>query len=386
MLERNKMRAMEIREERRMEQIAEKELVALAVSTEEQHREQEARTKRRGRAAEQQKHLLEDIKTKMQQAKQRMNERTAEREESEMERERRLERAAEQRMRTLEEIHRMDWSATEAMEEGRGLRNEVGRRLTLICASSNEGERKRKRRKKLRWTEAARWKAKEHGQVRRERRRAGRRLISAEEDKYDEMDLDLDMMNLMGEEQEVSTLTDMKGDLMGRLEGQQSEQKIRQVGALFEDLSIIEDEANGWEVDAHDWLNRMPSKESSKVELKGSFSYDLEMNEHAELDMMMTMQDQVMTGQERTTIILMPEEVDWNLCSDCDRWLLGTASLVVNIPPDITEQLIATKDIILPGKWPNNINLMAKNYNTSYLSRMCRRLEQSSPERIRGTQ
>ena len=364
-LERNKRRAIETREERRREHLAEKELVALTVSTEKEYRDQEARTKRRERAAEQQKHLLEDIKVKTQQAKQRMSERTAEREEREMERERRLKRAAEQRMRTLENIHMMDWSATEAMEEGRGLRNEVGRRLTLICASSAEGDRKRKRMKKLRWTEAARWKAKEHGQVRRMRRRAGRRLRSAEKDKYDEMDLDLDMMNLVGEEQEVSTLPDM-----------------------IEDLSVMEDESNAWEVDAHDWLNRMTSKESSKVELSGCFSYDEERKEHADLDFMMStmpfLQDQVMTGQERRTMILMPAEFNWTLCSDCDRWLLGTASLVVNIPPDIIEQILATKDIVLPGKWPNNINLMAKNYNTSYLSGMCSRPEQPSPERIQA--
>ena len=119
--------------------------------------------------------------------------------------------------------------------------------------------------------------------MRRKRRRAGRRLISTEKDKYDEMDLDLDMMNLMGEEQEVSTLPDM-----------------------IEDLSVMEDESNGWEVDAHDWLNRMTSKESSKVKLSGCFSYDEEMKEHADLEFMMIMpflQDQVMTGQARRTII-----------------------------------------------------------------------------------
>ena len=64
------------------------------MSTEKEYRDQEARTKRRGRAAEQQKHLLEDIKMKTQQAKQRMSERTAESEEREMERERRLRKSS----------------------------------------------------------------------------------------------------------------------------------------------------------------------------------------------------------------------------------------------------------------------------------------------------
>ena len=100
--------------------------------------------------------------------------------------------------------------------------------------------------KKLIWTEAARWRAKEQGQVRRKRSKAGRRLTSAHKNSHYEVDQDLDMMDLMGEKQEVSTLTDKLAELTGTGGRHEVEQKIRQVGASFGKLSIMKQMNGKW--------------------------------------------------------------------------------------------------------------------------------------------
>ena len=85
----------------------------------------------------------------------------------------------------------MDWSETEIREEGQGARMETTRSLKLICATSVEGERKRKHMKKLRWTEAARLRASLAGLINRIRKRAGRRLPAQESALEDQIEMDL---------------------------------------------------------------------------------------------------------------------------------------------------------------------------------------------------
>ena len=266
-LERNREQAKRNREERVREREEGELLIRIADETEQKYKEQEARSERRKRAANQQKQLLQDIRIRAERAQIRLLDNQKEEIERSIGREQRRTRAEEQRAKTLERIHKMDWITTEIKEEGEGKRADAMKKLTLVCATSVEGERKRKRSKKLRWTEAAKWRARGKGQVRRILRRAGRRLPPEEEEGRDDtMDWDIDEMEYkVGEEQKVHNLTTLMADMMvkeeeSRRKGEQ-DKEIRQVGELLAELTIQTEGVVEWERIAHDWLENLPVDE-----------------------------------------------------------------------------------------------------------------------------
>ena len=188
MIKRKKIIAEQVKEGKRKEQLEDEELIIIAREIEIEHEKEQNKNKRIQRAQMQKEALLEDIRKKTDKAKQRMSLMINQTTWKELEREKRLIRAGAQKRKTLEalvRLHEMDWEEEESWEEGGGKTMLFRKDFTLVCASSTDGERKRKTGKKLRWTENAKWRAAEKGKVRRKFLRAARRLpakIQMEED------------------------------------------------------------------------------------------------------------------------------------------------------------------------------------------------------------
>ena len=344
MIKRKKINAEQVKEGKRKEQLENEELVTIAREMESEQKKEEERTKRIQRAQWQKETLLEDIRKKTEEARLRMSIRRNEVKLRDLEREKRLNRAGAQKRKTLEDLekmHMMDWDEIESREEGGGKVIEVRKESTLICASSAEGERKRKRGKKLRWTGNAKWRAAEKGKVRRKYRRAARRLPIEEVMQW----LDSEA----GDEQGLLGLGEKFGELLiGK--SYEMDPAAGEVAELLADLQLDGVGAKGmaWEVGEHGLLDNILSTGGYEIDKnsKNWFTFDEERQEHTRLDMMMTQvhmdgdepePTQGETSGSRCTAqswtIILPDKSIWQPCASCKE-IVDNLTPNSNLPSD----------------------------------------------------
>ena len=156
MLKNSQDRTKLFNEKKEREKFDDMELLELARKVEESMGREQERAARLRRAGEQKQALLKDIRMKTDMAKGNFSNRKQQELQQKIQKEKRLRRAGLQKIETLERIHRMEWEDDESLREGKGRNPDVERDWTLVCACSSEGQRKRKRGKKLRWTKLAR--------------------------------------------------------------------------------------------------------------------------------------------------------------------------------------------------------------------------------------
>ena len=185
-------------------------------------------------------------------------------------------------METLEKLHKMDWQDMEQNDEGKGRTKDMKHTLTLVCATAQEGERKRKRGKKLRWTISAKWRAAEKGIVTRKCKRAARRLPMVQAGQCEMEWLEEEV----GEEQVLGDLIENVKNLMIE-ESREQDKATEGIEEHLSELSLLGEANSEWEVEEHNWIESL-NMDTIEVDESGRsrkwFKFDEERQEHGELE------------------------------------------------------------------------------------------------------
>ena len=346
MIKNQKYRAAARREDIRRGREEELILTLALVATEEQEKKREAREQRQRRAKEQKECLLNDIKTKTEEAKIRLLEKLAREKDKEIAKERRLSKARVEKLKTLEKIHMMDWEKTELMEEGKGLCSGVVLipMYTLVVGMSGTQERKRKRGKKLRWSSWARERAAVGGKVaRRMVVKAKRRLEIIEcEQEYEWWDMEVE------EEKQASVLSHDFEESMHALRIDEKEtemENVEEAVRLMTGLQLGGAGLRPWESKEHQWVKDIDTTNDEEKELIQTpwFDWGEEKREHWEIEKLL----------QRLSLSGCKEEPEPSsqakiLCGQCGSWLRLDIS---NLRVDLTEDTVVTTAVAEPCAW-----------------------------------